>query len=517
MTAEPTPLAAFRQRAMASPLAIAVIDHDGTPWTRARLLADCDAAVHGLRHRGFKAGDCVLFSVRPGARALALALAVYELGGVLAPQDPGVGDALFLARLTKLNPKWVFAESPLLLRPDSLASRLLGRLGHRFVPLASLPGVQFVRVGRAWPGSVAAIPYEDLARAPLDAASSAMLSDDADALFVHTSGTTSAPRVVVHTRRSLMAVLAAVSRELDLQDGDVLFARDLHLLLPALAAGAKAVVPSPGPFNAARTMRTITHHHVTHAFFVTRDCRLLLEHCEATQQTLPDRLRLLLIGAAPVRSAFLSRLRHVLPPDCKAWCVYGSTEVLPIARVSLEDKVAWLGEGDLVGAAIAGVDVRIRQDGQLAVRGERLCRGYLGEPNWEECATGDIARLDGNRIVLMGRAKDMIIRGEHNIYPELYEPTIEKIPGVRRAALIGDFDAALADERVILVIEPMPNEPEEPLRRRVTAALRNGPHRIDSSALPDCIEIRPLPEGGRSGKVDKHALRLALGARSPVR
>ncbi|MDF1506285.1 AMP-binding protein, partial [Roseisolibacter sp. H3M3-2] len=80
-------------------------------------------------------------------------------------------------------------------------------------------------------------------------------SPDAPAFVVFTSGTTAAPRAVVHTQRSLRATLDAVGASLALGDGDVLYAGELHLALPALLAGARVVVPPRGRFDAARLAR----------------------------------------------------------------------------------------------------------------------------------------------------------------------------------------------------------------------------------------------------------------------
>lgn len=514
-----TPLEALRTQTMRAPHALALVESAGPSWTRQALLDLADGAMRGLRAHDFARGDRVLFSVRPGATAVALVLAVHELGGVLVAQDPGVGDALFAARVRAIAPRWVFAEGLLLARPGSIADRLLRWAGMRLAPLGGLEGVRFVRVGAALPGAASAIPVRRLtaARSATAHAPITPIADDAEAMIVHTSGTTAEPRAVVHTRRSLRAILGAVGRELGLGPGDVLFARDLHLVLPALAAGAVVVVPSRTGFDAAQTYRVLRRQKVTHAFLVTRDCRLLMEWCEARRCRLPATVRVLTIGAAPVPAPFLARLRAALPDSCDAWCVYGATEVLPIARVALEAKVAWRGVGDLVGAPVPGVTVRLDDAGELHVSGERLCRGYLGGPVMDEYATGDLARLDDGRIVLLGRVKDMIIRGEFNIYPGLYEPLIEQVPGVRRAAMIGDYDPAAADERVILVVEPEAGELPAALEARVAHAIRVGPRRIDRAALPDRIVVRTLPESGRSHKVDKAALRALLGAREPGR
>jgi acyl-CoA synthetase (AMP-forming)/AMP-acid ligase II len=461
----------------------------------------------------------VLFSVRPGIDAVCLVLAVHELGGVLVPQDPGTSDVLFATRMRQLAPAWVFGESMLLVRAGGLVARVLRSRGVRLAPLGAVPGARVLRVGPWLPGLPAALtPASLLAsgeRVTTSPEGAAPVSPCDEAFIVCTSGTTDNPKAVVHTRASLSSILHTVERELAPAPHDVVYAKELHLLLPALCTGALALVPRPLSFRATDALAVLDTHAVTHAFFTTRDCRLLVEACEGSGRRMPARLRSLMIGAAPVRAPFLARLAPLLPEACDAWCVYGATELLPIARVSLREKLAYDGDGDLVGRPVRGVSARLDANGQLLVSGASLCRGYAGQPDMAEHATGDLARVDGERIVLLGRLKDMIIRGDHNIYPELYEPLVERIPGVRRAALVGDFDEARADERVVLVIEPAPGIDADALRAQVAREVRSGANRLDSSALPDEIRVHALPESGRSHKVDKVALRRALGLRAP--
>ena len=115
--------------------------------------------------------------------------------------------------------------------------------------------------------------------------------------------------------------------------------------------------------------------------------------------------------------------------------------------------------------------------------------------------------------MLLGRSKDMIIRGAFNIYPALHEPVIEQIDGVRRAAMIGVFDEMRADERVVLVVEPAKamhtHQQEEEFAQQVSTALRTT-HRIDSVALPDDVVVAAIPLAGRSSKVDKAQLRQSM-------
>ncbi len=531
------PMARIRDQAQRAPNAVAIVEVHGERTlrriTRSALVTRVAHVTRGLTQSGFRAGDRVLFSVRPGIDAVVLVLAVHALGGVLIPQDPGTADALFSARIELLRPRWVMAESVLLVSPASIVSKVLRWRNVNLAPLGAVQGAQIIRTGPWLPGLPVAKTMEAIERAGRDAGaalpgeqegaatqqralSGDTFADDAEAFIVCTSGTTTAPKAVVHTRRSLMAILSATERELAIDSSHVVYSKELHLVLPALSVGACVLMPRTLSFDGAQTLKAFRAHRVTHAFLVTRDCRVLLETCLAQGAMIPDSLQSLMIGAAPVRSAFLTRLRGVLPAHCVAWCVYGATEVLPIARVALEEKVAWTGTGDLVGRVIPGISVRIGIDGQLHVHGERLCAGYAGHEPMLEYATGDLARIDEERIVLLGRAKDMVIRGDHNIYPELYEPLVERIGGVRRAAIVGDFDAEKADERVILVVEPESGVDAAELRERVAREVRAGPNRLDTTALPDEIHVRSLPESGRSNKIDKDALRHMLGARPCV-
>jgi acyl-CoA synthetase (AMP-forming)/AMP-acid ligase II len=124
-----------------------------------------------------------------------------------------------------------------------------------------------------------------------------------------------------------------------------------------------------------------------------------------------------------------------------------------------------------------------------------------------EHRTGDLARIDAGGITLLGRAKDMIIRGEYNIYPALYEPAFDRLPGVRRSAMIGIPDHAGADERVVVVVEPANGVEPLELERTVYNALRSGKLAIDGFARPDHVVALAIPEAGRSSKADKATLR----------
>jgi acyl-CoA synthetase (AMP-forming)/AMP-acid ligase II len=169
------------------------------------------------------------------------------------------------------------------------------------------------------------------------------------------------------------------------------------------------------------------------------------------------------------------------------------------------------GRGDLVGAPLPGVSVRLDDDGQLHAAGPNLAAGYLGRPPAQppEQATGDLALIDGDgRIVLLGRAKDMLIRGRFNLYPGLYEPAVANLPGVAEAAFVGLPDEATGDEQVVLALVPAPGTDPAALPGLVRERL---PGLIDAAALPDrVVTVAGLPTAGRSAKLDRAALATSL-------
>ena len=453
----------------------------------------------------------MLFAVRPGETQLALAVAIIEAGGVLVPPSLGGGQALFDRQLTLVAPRWAVVDALLLAASRSRSLRWIARrLGAELPSLDSLGPLQVVRVGPPWPGAAATLTLSDLEQLGARATApspQADVSPDDPAIIVFTSGTTAAPKAVIHSRKSLHAILDIIGERVDLRAGDTLYSGDLQLVLPARFAGARVVTPPTGRFSPARYVRALAKHRATHAFLVTADCVALHTYLAPRRARLPASLRHLLIGAAPVRVPFLQRLQTILGEHTTAWCIYGMTEILPIATVTLADKLAHRGEGDFVGTPVRGIKLRLADDGELLVRGPNLFSGYVGRPPVSEFATGDLARLDSAGLTLLGRKKDMIIRGRYNIYPELHEPVIERIAGVRRCAMVGVFDDVRADERVVLFVEPETGVESTALARRVEEALRSGATRLDAWALPDRVIVRPLVEGGRSSKVDKVALR----------
>ena len=322
-----------------------------------------------------------------------------------------------------------------------------------------------------------------------------------------TSGTTGAPRAVVHTRRSLGAALADAAVGFGVRPGHRVLTDQLMVGIPALIAGAHWTLPGPGLDPGASPGRYLRHlRDAELLFLVPAHLDAVLRAIEERPDLAPRALDTLVLGGAPVLAPLLRRARARFP-DAAIRAVYGMTEILPVAIADGAEKlVRDPSAGDWVGRVVPSVRARI-EEGELVLSGPGMARGYLGEPALVELRTGDLATLDGNELTLLGRAKDMFIRGTQNIYPGLYEPVVAGLPGVADVALTGLPDA-IGDDRIVLLVVPHdpPTIPtaDHPVARRVAAAL---PGLIDAGALPDAVVAVPfIPRRGRTRKPDRAAI-----------
>ncbi|MFJ6049931.1 class I adenylate-forming enzyme family protein [Streptomyces sp. NPDC092307] len=460
--------------------------------TRGELAELSDAFAAALHARGLRAGDTVGVAVRPGPRALAVLLALWRLGLRGAVLDPGAGPDVLRARLALARPSLVLADAA----AQAVAgwARPLARRARLALPdLAELGPV--ATVGPRLPGCAPALDLGASRRGV--PAPGADPGADADAVIVFTSGTTSLPRAVVHTRASLAAGMSTVSALFDAHGDRPVLGGTFFVLVPSLARGAAVALPAGNSRVLARQLH-----------------RLRPEDTYLTPPRLRDALGAgarfhgrVWTGSAPAGAGLLERVRAA--GAAEAWGVYALTELFPAAAVEAREKSAFeaAGEpGDLVGAPLPGVCAEPDGTGQLLLSGPAAHHRYLGEEPDPWVRTGDRARLDGaGRIVLEGRSKDMVLRRAENIYPGLYEPALH-VPGVELAVLVG-IPAGDGDERLVAVVQPRRGADEQALR----AALSE-PVRRMGTARPDALLLARIPLSGRSRKPDRAAT-AALAAR----
>ncbi|MGW6266462.1 class I adenylate-forming enzyme family protein [Cellulosimicrobium funkei] len=523
--------------------------------TYADLARRVEATATALAADGLAPGDRALFSVRPRPEGVVLAFGVVRAGGTVVFVDPGSTPELFAARVGAAGPSLATTESLLYAVSRGPLRRLARSRGLLLPDYASLP-LRHVHAGPWLPG----VPRGSraarrLAASPVDRAALPTLDPDREALTVFTSGTTAQPKAVVHTAGSLLAGCDLLRDVFALAPGDVVHTDQMLLGVPALLAGATWSVPADPP---GRDITTFARQldGAAGTYLVPADVTALLDAIEAGAVPAHGP-RVALVGGAPVTRALLERSTRVLPGT--RWvAVYGMTEILPVAVVEAREKLAYGGDGDLVGVPLPGTVARLdpvedeepedgRDDvvGELVLSGPSLMAGYLHDldapargagERAAEHRTGDLARLDdAGRLVLVGRTRDMIIRGTTNIYPGLYEPRVAALDGVGEALLVG-VPQVDGDERVALVVtsasedsrpdagtgtDPRPDagaavhlDPHHPLVDRVRTAL---PSVLDHDALPDVVlHADRVPLAGRSRKPDRAALSRAAAPLVPA-
>ncbi len=486
-------------RASRRPAAPAFVDARDDPLlTYGELLRRVAERSGAIAAAGLLPGDRVAFGVRPTPDGIAWLLACLRAGVGVVVLDPGVRPDLLTARVRAADVGAVLVDPGVHLLSSTRAGRTLARMlgsdlpdPRRLSDRILVTGRSLGRGARRIDGPAASMP-------------AARWEDDDPALVVFTSGTTDRPRGVVHTSRSVSASVRAVRDLADLDPDARVLASAPNFVVPTLLAGGAVVVPPRGRAGGApaRPLPALTHLALApHAAVAW-----------AASGAVPRSLRRLFLGTAPIRSVALRRILPALPAGAEAWGIYGLTEMLLVAAVRGEERVGHdEREGDLVGTPIAGSRIRVASDGEVWIGGPGLAAGYLGEAPVHEVATGDIGRFDGERLVLLGRRKEMLIRRGENIYPGLYEPAVVERAGLVDAALVGVPDE-IGDERVVLWVVPTAGVSGAAAIERTWSVIRGPDTPFDAHARPDAVlSVDRLPRSGRSDKVDRRAL-VALAA-----
>ena len=470
-------------------------------FTRGALAERVRACAAAFERAGIARGEAVAFGIRQDAAGIAWLLGAFRAGVVVVVLDPGLALGILADRCRAAGVVATVMDGGVAtIAHHGLLRRIAAWRG------LVLPDPRTLAAA-AWATSPALgrIPRLDRlahgdAHRPLE--------PDGAAIAIFTSGTTGAPRAVVHTPNSLAETLRQAAALVELGPADRVLGTGLHLVGPALLAGAAVVVPPAGT-DAATLARVTRATATTHASLPLHRAIAWAGAGGASRA-----LRHVLLGSAPVRNAGLRTLADALP-GVRVASAYGMTEHLLIATVGLEERLDHDERtGDLVGLPLPGVRVRIADDGETWVSGPALARGYLGDAApAAELPTGDVASFDARgRLVLRGRRKEMLIRAGENIYPALYEAPLADAAGIAAAVMVG-VEAPDGDERVALFAVPGAGMTTAAALARLEAVLRRADAPIDRHARPDLVlAVEGLPRTGRSGKPDRAALAAIAAA-----
>lgn len=255
----------------------------------------------------------------------------------------------------------------------------------------------------------------------------------AGALIVYTSGTSGPPKGVRLTRDNMTAAASASARHLGHgPDDDWLLAMPLHhvggisiLVRQIYTGGAVTMLGEFEPAQFAAAMRTTASMVSVVPTMLRRIVDL---------GPFPG-LRAVLVGGGPSPDGLLE---SALDAGLPVLPTYGMTETF--------GQVATLRPGaplERKAHPLPGIEMRIEPDGRIAVRGEQVSPGYLGEPDRPDpwFTTNDIGTLDADGAVrVLGRADTMIVTGGENVAPERVEIELRRHPDVVDVVVVGAPD-----------------------------------------------------------------------------
>ena len=172
------------------------------------------------------------------------------------------------------------------------------------------------------------------------------------------------------------------------------------------------------------------------------------------------------VGSAPIAAATLRRFGAGVP-GAEVLCGYGMTEFGAVTAVPMGDGGRHLGS---VGVPLPGVEIRIvgpggqtlstGEVGEVAIRGSGAARSYAGgvartDDLWVDgwLHSGDLGLLDTDgHLWIVGRQKEIIIRGGHNVVPGEVEAALFEHPAVAEAAVTGVAHPVLGEDVAAWVV-----------------------------------------------------------------
>ena len=231
--------------------------------------------------------------------------------------------------------------------------------------------------------------------------------------------------------------------------------------LNCMAHGATMVLPSPG-FDPLETLRAVQDERCTALYGVPTMFIAELDHPQFASFDLRS-LRTGVMGGAPCPVDVMKRVIDEMHMGEVTIC-YGMTETSPVSFQtspidSLDKRVGTVGriqprlECKIVDAE--GHIVPVGERGELCTRGYSVMLGYWGDEEktresidaarWMH--TGDLATMDVDGYVqIVGRIKDMLIRGGENVYPREIEEFLFRHPAIQDVQVFGVPDARFGEE-----------------------------------------------------------------------
>ncbi len=375
--------------------------------------------------------------------------------------------------------------------------------------LRAIGAIGALIVNRPWPVGPADFEF----RSSLGSGNSVDLPPDVSTIRL-TSGSTGAPRGIIHTSEALLNDDRSLRKTMGLEDERVLAAIPLShaygfssIFLPAITCGWTLIVPSSGgPFgaSAASIAGEVTFLPTVPAYISS-----LLKL--SMPPKLPDSVRLIISAGARLKPETALRFREHYNRDIHVF--YGASEVGGITY----DRDGSAAARGALGTPVEGVRIELessdRDDqvvGTVVVRSASAAVGYFPKPDQSlqdgRFVTSDVGRFDSGELVLVGRVDSVInVRGK-KVWPREVESILEAIPGVDDAIVIrASARDGSGDEVQALVASS--GSGEAPTETALLGACRS---QLEAYKVPRRLRVvESIPRNSR-GKADFVAIRAAL-------
>ncbi|HZJ28217.1 MAG TPA: class I adenylate-forming enzyme family protein [Acidimicrobiia bacterium] len=389
------------------------------------------------------------------------------------------------------------------------------------------PGVPTIVIERDFDAIWRARPGVDLPDQPI--------AEDDPAIVLYTSGTTGRPKGAINTHRNVGALLGlnffhglrmmmfnppdeGAPPTTQLVTSPLFHVSGLHNAAIAFAASGIRSVWTTGRFDPEAVCTLIERERITGWSFTTALLHRFANHPGLADHDLTS-LRTIGGGGSPLSRELQRQTREALPWIAPSLGLgYGQTECAALATLnSGEELVAF---PDSVGRPLPTVEIEVRDadgraladgaEGEICVRGPMVMPGYWRRPDasaevlapvgW--LRTGDIGRMEGGRLYLASRKRDLILRGGENVYPVEIEQRLELHPAIAESAVIGVDHPELGQEvkAVVVACPGAAGLDFDELARWVAEELAYFKVPVHWEQRTD-----PLPRNA-SGKVVKHAL-----------